>query len=336
MPAVGIAVTEPTHAAEARRAALRLADRMQFDEQAQGRLALVVTEIATNVLKHGRGGRVLLSPVDECGSGALDTFGVDSGPGMANLAECLRDGFSTAGSPGTGLGAIRRLADESDVYTEPGKGTVIRARCRPAGRNEQRREGPDMDIDGIVLPMAGLAESGDAWATNRRDGGATILVADGLGHGEGAAEAALSAVAVFRKRASAEPGALMEELHPALRGTRGAAAAIAHVDTQRGKLTFVGVGNISASIWHPSKSQHLVSMNGIVGHHMSRVRTFVYEWLPGSILVMHSDGVRTRWRLEDYAGLQAKPAGLIAGVLLRDAARGTDDACVVVARSRAA
>ena len=119
------------------------------------------------------------------------------------------------------------------------------------------------------------------------------------------------------------------------RTTRGAAVASVEASLSAGTLQFTGVGNISGVVHDGSAAaQHLVSMNGIVGHRLSKLREFSYPWTAGSVLVLHSDGLRNRWTLGSYPGLQARSAALIAGVLMRDHSRGTDDSSVAVAVQR--
>ena len=332
MAAQDIAVTESTQVAGARRAAVRIAVELDFDETAQGQLALVVTEIATNLVKHARGGRVVLSPFREAGETGVDVCGMDSGPGMPNFAECLRDGYSTAGSPGNGLGAIRRLSAETDVFTVPLQGTVIRARCLA----DTRKSIPlsRFDAGGIVVPFPGCSESGDAWSWRTSPDGLAVLVVDGLGHGPEAADAAQAAVDAFQGKPGLSGGLLLEHMDGALRGTRGAAVAIAEIAPGRGELSFWGVGNIAGVVLDGTSSQRLVSINGIVGNRIGKVRQFTYAWTSNSILVLHTDGVRTKWHLGDYSGLQTKSAAIIAAVLWRDSNRGTDDSTVVAVRER--
>lgn len=74
----------------------------------------------------------------------------------------------------------------------------------------------------------------------------------------------------------------------------------------------------------------MISHNGTVGHTMRKVQEFVYPWVAGSLLVMHSDGLGTQWRIDDRAGLRDEHPQLIAGVLYRDFKRGRDDATIVV------
>jgi anti-sigma regulatory factor (Ser/Thr protein kinase) len=330
IPAINVGVTEPTHVSEARRTALRLAQDLAFSDVVQGRLALVVTEIAANVLKHAKGGRIVLSPAMQ--ADAIDIFGLDQGPGISNLAQCLQDGFSTAGSPGTGLGAIERQSDEWDVFTSPGKGTVIRARLN---RGKPQPVGSPFETAGVVIPYPGYSESGDAWAARVTPGKLTLLAVDGLGHGPSAADAANAAVASFNARSDLSGAALMEEIGRALRSTRGAAVGLAEIAAGSGTLSYTGVGNIAGVIFTDDlSSKHLVSMNGIVGHYTQRIRSFEYPWRPDSLLILHSDGLRTRWNLADYPGLAMRSPALIAAVLLRDAERGTDDALIAVVRAR--
>src|SRR5687768_10037593 len=121
-------VTEPSQVGEARRAAAALAGRLGFDDRDAGKVALVVTEAATNLVKHARDGAVLLRPLDDAGAVGIEVLALDRGPGMADVGRCLRDGFSTAGSPGNGLGAVRRLAAVLDIYSALGSGTALLAR----------------------------------------------------------------------------------------------------------------------------------------------------------------------------------------------------------------
>jgi hypothetical protein len=159
------------------------------------------------------------------------------------------------------------------------------------------------------------------------------MVSDGLGHGQLAAEASWEAQRILHDHGSYGPAALLEAIHASLRKTRGAAVAIAEVDVGRQQVVFAGVGNISARIMMVEKTQHLVSYNGIVGHHVHKIQTFTYPWLADALLVMHSDGLLTRWDIDADPGLQVRHPSLIAGVLLRHAARGRDDVTVVFAKA---
>jgi hypothetical protein len=183
--------------------------------------------------------------------------------------------------------------------------------------------------------MPGEEVCGDAFAEDPRADGTSLIVVDGLGHGLSAADAARAAVAAFREAAGRRPAARLERVHQALRSTRGAAVAVADLDLQAQVVRFAGLGNIAGRIVHEAGAvEHMVSQPGTAGHLARSIHEYTYRWPPGAVVVLHSDGVSTRHDLARYPGLTQRHPALIAGVLLRDAGRGRDDATVVVARAR--
>src|SRR5262245_38968592 len=121
---VALAVPESSQVGEARRAAVALADGLGFGEADAGKVALVVTEAASNLVKHGGGGELLLGVLERDGVAGIEVLALDRGPGMADLGRCLRDGYSTAGTRGTGLGAIARLSSGFEVHSADRRGTA--------------------------------------------------------------------------------------------------------------------------------------------------------------------------------------------------------------------
>jgi anti-sigma regulatory factor (Ser/Thr protein kinase) len=327
---VHLQVREASAVAEARREVTDLARAVGFDASGIGRVALVVTEAATNLVKHTPQGQLLARAFDRDGVAVIEVLALDQGPGIANIGESLRDGYSTAGSPGTGLGAIKRLSDEFDLYSAPGKGVALLAQLW--SRRPPRGSSPAPLVVGVVcLPKSGEVACGDAWAVEWRGGHCVILVADGLGHGADAAAAAMAAVNALRTHPQLAPDALIEFAHGALRGTRGAALAVADIDLSR-EVRFAGIGNIAGLTRSPDSTRHMVSHAGIVGHEVRKIQEFVYPWTQDSLLIMHSDGMATHWNLDQYPGLAGRHPSLIAGVLYRDFARGRDDVTVLVAK----
>jgi anti-sigma regulatory factor (Ser/Thr protein kinase) len=330
--AVRILVDESSTTGEARRTARKMALELGMEEGGAEQVAIVATEACTNLLKHAGGGQVLLQTSTEGSDAAplLELLAVDQGPGMNNLEQCLRDGYSTGGSPGQGLGAIQRLSKQSDIYALAGKGTVVLARwwiSRNGWHAAQR-------IGAVNVAKPGQEVCGDAWGCVRKGDDLAVVVADGLGHGMEARLASSEAIRQLYENPELPPKALLTRIHQALRSSRGAAVAVAQVDAMRGKLTFAGVGNISARIYAGSQArQNLVSLNGTAGHQCERIQDFSYAWPEDGLLVLHSDGLSTGAGLEPYPGLAARDPVLIAGVLYRDFCRGQDDATVVVAKA---
>jgi anti-sigma regulatory factor (Ser/Thr protein kinase) len=327
-----VPVTDGSQVSEARRLAIALASEIGWDQTASGKLAIVATEAATNLVKHAQLGEIHLGTCRRDGHFGIEVLALDRGPGVARIEECLRDGYSTQATAGTGLGAIARLADEFDVYSQPGKGTCIVARIY-ASPDSRRPSSPDLFTVGAVqVPVRGERQCGDNWGLREENGQVVLMVADGLGHGPEANQASTEAIAVLMRSTDLAPLVLLERVHHALRATRGAAVAVAHIEIQQKQVRFAGVGNIAASIITPEATQHLVSHNGTAGHNVHRLQEFAYAWPTTGTLVMHSDGITTSWHLDPYPGLTERHPSLLAAVLYRDASRGRDDACVVVAR----
>jgi anti-sigma regulatory factor (Ser/Thr protein kinase) len=312
-----------------------MAMALGMDEGGAEHVAIVATEAATNLLKHASHGQILLQTSTE---GAevlplLELLAVDQGPGMENLERCLRDGYSSGSSLGQGLGAIQRMSKQSDIYTLSGKGTAVLARWWVSSNG--RKLVPSGNLGAVNVSKPGEDVCGDSWGCTRNNGNLAILIADGLGHGLEARLASTEAVRQLYENADLPPKALLTRVHEALRTTRGAAVAIAHIDSSRGKLTFAGVGNISARIYaHSESRQNLVSLNGTAGHQCERIQEFSYSWPEDGLLLLHSDGLSTSTGLENYPGLAARDPVLIAGVMYRDFCRGRDDATVVVLKAR--
>src|SRR4051812_23101371 len=327
-------VDDRSQVGEVRRVATTMAGRLGLDEQDQGRGALVLTEGGNKVVKHGGGGQGGLRPIikSRSGGGALL---IDKGPRLANVERALRDGYSTAGTPGTGLGAVARVADSFDIYSVAGEGTALLVRvCARGGQADRAPPVPAVETGTVCLPRSGETACGDAWALGRTAGRVVLIVADGLGHGPDAAAASMEAIRVFRKSLSLPPADILAEIHAALRSTRGAAVAVAALDTNLNEIRYAGVGNIASSIVSATETRSMVSHNGTVGHEVRKIQEFRYEWPAGALVIMQSDGLQTHWRLDRYPGLVTRDPALIAGVLYRDFTRGRDDVTVLAVRQR--
>jgi anti-sigma regulatory factor (Ser/Thr protein kinase) len=306
-----------------------MAEEAALSDTECGAVGVVVTELASNLSKYGSDGRVLLQVLRRRSGRCLEVLAVDSGPGMSDVQRCLRDGFSTRGTPGTGLGAVRRMATEFDIHSIPGAGTVVMARV---GAQCGRPVESGYQWAAVSAPAPNELVCGDAWRVVERDGEIALLVADGLGHGPFAAEAADRAAEVFEASAFDAPGEFVERAHRALSGSRGAALAAAHV-ARNGVVHYAGVGNIAGSLVTSSQSRGMFSQNGTVGLQVHKIKQMAYDWPERALLIMHSDGVSNRWSLDAHEGLIGRHPAVVAAVLLRDFGRGRDDATVVVVRS---
>jgi anti-sigma regulatory factor (Ser/Thr protein kinase) len=318
-------INDHSQVVQARRDISTRVQALGFDEVQRGKVDIIVSELATNVWLHGRGGKLLVRTHDW--SEGIEIIAVDRGPGMANVSECMRDGFSTAGTAGNGLGAIRRLAHVFDIYSRPLQGTVVLAQCVRTPPPRER-----FLIGGVCVAVAGERECGDAWSVQLKAHNARVFLSDGLGHGPVAAQAARAAIRAIAGCAGQPLTTALEITHRAIAGTRGAAVAICDIDLQAGTVRYLGIGNISGSLFTGSEQRSMVSHNGIVGHQQYRSQEFSYEWKVETMLVMHSDGLHSRWSFEATPGLVTRHPSVIAAVLQRDHSRGRDDVNVVVMR----
>ena len=328
-----ITIDDASKTGEARRSVRDMAAAMGFGQTAVEQAGIVVTEACTNLLKHANEGELILHSGSEAEDAALEILALDHGPGMANLARCLEDGYSTANSAGTGLGAVLRLANSVDFYSVPGQGTGILARWWRNGRCQNPLPRTDFRVGAVSIPKLGQEVCGDSWGCAQSSDLLTIIIADGLGHGIEAKVASAHAVRILRENPTVAPGDLIELCHRALRGTRGAAVAVARIDRAKDIVSFSGVGNISARINSNSRPQNLVSVNGTAGHQIGRLREFQYPWPSEGMLQLHSDGLATGASLDSYPGLELRDPALIAGILYRDFARRRDDATVIIAKA---
>ena len=296
------------------------------EEVSQVGQALAATELATNVIKHGRGGRMYLSVVCGRGGEGIELCTLDAGPGFS-LAQSLPDGYSTGGTQGLGLGAIQRQATVLDAWSDD-KGCVVMARVYAS------RVARDVDVPygALRLAMRHEVACGDAWHLRADAQSVAVTLIDGLGHGLSAADAAQAGVAAVAVRGAAAPADLIAAMHAGMSGTRGGAAAVASVDVASGAVQFVGIGNISAGLHEATTTRGMASHPGIVGVQFRKAQPFHFHAAAGTLLLMHSDGLQARWSLRDYAGLFHRHPALIVAVLQRDFDRGRDDTGIIALR----
>jgi len=327
-----IAVTESSQPSAARFAAREAAENAGFNDQDTYRAGLIATELATNLVKHATGGELLVREIPAAGGHEVEMLSIDRGPGIDDISRSMSDGHSTTGTSGTGLGAVRRLADEFDIYSQP-KGTIVLARVRAGrARTVTTRE---LSIGAVSVAMNGEPVCGDGWQILRRAESVLMIIADGLGHGIHASEASVAAIGTVDPRSHGDLPTLLRSMHDGLRHTRGAAAALAEISLRLRLVKFAGIGNISGTIHRPGMIRHTVSLNGTLGHEARTFREYSYPWESDAMFVMHSDGLGTHWSLDDYRGLQQRHPAVIAAVLYRDFSRQRDDVTVVVGREAA-
>jgi anti-sigma regulatory factor (Ser/Thr protein kinase) len=324
-------IVDASQAGEARRVAVECATSNGMNETDCGKVAIAVTEMATNLVKHARDGKILCESVGRNGNLGLRVIAIDKGPGIHNVSAALQDGYSTYGSNGNGLGAIRRLATVFDLYSVPGLGTCLVAEFWPQQKLNSVRA---FSLGVVSVAIRGELVCGDGWGMRATPDQSFFMLVDGLGHGTFASDAAREAERILADSPATSPGGILRDCHDALRKTRGAAGAIAGISREKGTMTYAGIGNISATVIDGQARRGIANHNGTLGHQMHKIQEFTVPWNQDTILVMHSDGLGTKWDLNSYPGLSGKHPSIIAAMLYRDFHRERDDVTVMIAKNQ--
>jgi len=313
-------VADEADAGAVRRHAARCADERGAAPTAKAHAELVATELSTNLVRHAKpGGWVLVRPVPP---GGMEFLAVDHGPGIDDLPAALSGHSPAPGGLGRGLAAVQRASTCFDVDTGPGRGTTVLSIVDgTAGR----------DWAGVSV---GIMEfCGDGWAVAEVPEGLAVAVVDGLGHGTKASVAADAALEAF----AADPAdldGLVRRANEAMRGTRGGAMTACLLEPGRGELHYFGVGNVNGRVLTGTEERGLVTFGGTLGLQLTppRIRVLSQPWVPGTRLVLWTDGLSSRLELAARPGLMDRDPAVAAAALHRDHARERDDATVVVVR----
>lgn len=316
----------------ARQAGKITAGGLGFEPEVCEEIALVMIELATNLLKHARGGSLTLTPLGAGGRVGLEIESRDSGPGIDDIEQALADRFSTAGSRGTGLGAVNRLMDEMEITSRRGSGTRIVSRKWVRAHQPSGRICP-LAVGVATRPCGGCTLNGDAFVIKRWSENLLVGIIDGLGHGPFAHRAALTATNYVTSHFDQPLDQIFRGTGRACRATRGVVMALARFDWGQGQMTFAAVGNIEVRVFPGSPSFNVTMRRGIVGLNAPNPVVSEHSWSPDRLFVLHSDGVRTHWDWKEFPALADQPPAAIAQELLRCLAKENDDATVLAVRS---
>jgi anti-sigma regulatory factor (Ser/Thr protein kinase)/serine/threonine protein phosphatase PrpC len=335
LPPVLIAVVHGSDVNEARQRAQAMALAIGFDETASAEVALAVSELGANLLRHTRGGTLTLTPLVDGRRVGMQVISQDRGPGMADVEQALTDGYSTAGGLGYGLGTVNRLMDELDIVSEPGTSGGTRIACKRWLRADVRPGLPTpLAVGAATRPHPGMTANGDAFVIKHWDEGTLVAVIDGLGHGPFAQRAAQTARQYVERHVDQPLDVIFRGVGRACRATRGVVMALARFDWGGTRLTFASIGNIEVRAFGSVEPMDFAIRRGIVGVNAPNPVVTQHRWQPNHVLVLHSDGLTTRWRWEDFRDLGSASASVVARRLLQALAKDDDDATVLVVKGR--
>jgi anti-sigma regulatory factor (Ser/Thr protein kinase) len=328
-------VSQTSGVRTAGRMAQAMAVSLGFDETVSAEIAIAVSELASNLVKHASGGTLTLTPLTEGARVGLQIESQDRGPGIADIEQAITDGFSTVGSFGDGLGAVNRLMDTFDITSQQGTESGTYIVCQRWLRADTYPTVPDPLMFGAATrPHPQMAVNGDAFVIKQWHNGALVGVIDGLGHGPFAQRAAQTARQYVEDHFEQPLAAIFRGVDRACRATRGVVMALAHFDRTGTRLSFASIGNVEARVFGNSEPLPLIVRRGIVGVNALSPVVTEHCWAPSNILVLFSDGVTTHWRWKDFAHLATASATIMAQQLLRALAKDIDDATVVVVTGR--
>ena len=321
-------IDDASRIGEARRHGAVLTSELGWADADAGRLSLVVNELGTNLHRHAHRGRLLMRAQPHADE--VEVISIDEGPGIADIDQCMRDGYSTGGTSGTGLGAVKRQSQDFDMHSSIPQGTVAVARVRRGAARPRT-----IAIGAISIPAPGEVVCGDGWSVCVDETRGAVMLADGLGHGPDASVAAKAALAVFEREPFGALAPMLREAHTELRTTRGAAVFVLTLDAEANTISSAGAGNVAARLVSGVTDKSLLSQHGTVGVEIRRVEEISTNWPPHALLIVHSDGIETRWSKDLLMPVLGRDPALVAAIVLRDHCRGRDDATIVVLRRTA-
>ncbi|HWP96590.1 MAG TPA: ATP-binding SpoIIE family protein phosphatase [Syntrophomonadaceae bacterium] len=330
-----VSVSHMSDASEARRLARTIALELGFDVRESEDLALVASELATNLVKHAQSGQLIFTSIEDDGRTGIKFQSQDNGPGISDVDQVITDGFSSTDSLGYGLGTINRLMDDFDIRPRPdGKnGTLIT--CRRWKRSHIRKHIPGPLSIGIATrSRPNMSLNGDAFVAEQWNKSVLIAVIDGLGHGQHANVAAQAAREYIEEHYDQPLSMLFRGAGRACRATRGVVMALARFDWDRNpiKMSFAGIGNIEIKVFGCPNPMKFLVQRGVVGLNAPEPIVAEYDWASSYVLVLHSDGLNSKWQWSDYPELDKASANETARLLLQGLARNDDDATVIVVR----
>jgi hypothetical protein len=245
----------------------------------------------------------------------------------------MKDGVSTSGTLGHGLGAIARLSNVSQIYSLPGWGTIAYAMISTKEAKFARKSTLEVDVKALCLNKPREIVCGDGYRIKRTDHETKIFFGDGLGHGENAKAAVDAAGEYFLESEESNPVEIIRSMHERVRKTRGLVAAVAVFDNKNLQWKVCGVGNILVRIYTGIQYKNYMSYNGTIGLNIpNSLNASAFAVEKNQHLIMCSDGIRSRWDVSQYPAIFKYDNIVLAAALYRDFNRGNDDSSVLIAK----
>ncbi|MFD2603479.1 SpoIIE family protein phosphatase [Flavobacterium suzhouense] len=329
---VSYKIEERSYVSFVKREIHNLTNAEGFSAQKIGEIDIIIAELTSNLIKFAKEGEMLYRIGADDNGVYFEVYCMDNGSGIKNLSRMMQDGMSSSETLGHGLGSIERLSDVSSIYTNANWGTIVYSKVykEPYNRNKAKKE---YELGSVQVCCPGEVVSGDGFAVKRVNGLTQFFMGDGLGHGVNAHEAVQTAIKAFNECTESSPTEILRYIHLNVKKTRGLVATVACLDLEAKRWTISGIGNISTSLYTGLSVKNYTPYNGILGLNIPRtINDSVMALDKYQMLIMHSDGLRTRWNLTDLPAILKYDPNIIAASIYKDNARYNDDMTIFAAK----
>lgn len=329
-PHVRFQATDRSYLSLLKKGINHIASQVGFQPQRLSEIDLIVAEISSNLVKHAGGGEILVRHFQTADNAGLEIISIDNGPGMSDPARMMEDGISTTGTLGHGLGSVRRLSDQAQIYSQKGWGTILLSRIF---QNPALKPVTGLEFRSLLVAKPGETVCGDGCYVKQTPDYIKLFLGDGLGHGPEAYNAVQTAIKSFRIYPDHQPIDIIRNMHRSVNKTRGLVGSVVVFDTKARQWTWCGVGNISTRLCGPLTTKSFLPYNGIIGMNLpGTINNHILPFERGQLLVMCSDGIQSRWDHMKYPFILRYDLSILAAALYKDFARQTDDTSLFIGR----
>jgi anti-sigma regulatory factor (Ser/Thr protein kinase)/serine/threonine protein phosphatase PrpC len=320
--------------------------KLGFNTTELGEISIVINELCTNFIKHKTvDGTLTFRILNECDRTAIEITAQDKGPGIKNIDEVIKDGVSSKGTMGGGLGAIKRLMDSFEIYsycdndsvavksTYSGLDSIGTLIILKKWINHNLKPGEsDIKLSLLSRPYAGMAVNGDQCYVKKLKDRCLFAVIDGLGHGLEANKVSKLASEIIEDNTHKSIEDMLAAINNGLKYTRGAVAGIMIIDTIKKEFQYSAVGNVEFRYFWNGKTERLVPSNGLLGAYDNRkIKVHRRPYEQGALITMCTDGITNKWDFDTYLNVDLTNPAVLANLILRDFGKKNDDATVLVA-----
>ncbi|MBA3683191.1 MAG: SpoIIE family protein phosphatase [Bacteroidetes bacterium] len=305
--------------------------RLHFSETRTAEIDIVVSEMTSNLIKYAKKGELLYRVSSEAKEIIFEIICIDSGPGIKDIIHSAKDGVSTKGTLGQGIGSIMRLSNVVQFYSQQGWGTIVYSKFYNSPDHKISHNKVIVRCINVAKP--GEQVSGDGLCVRTVGDKTMILMGDGLGHGSNAKAAVDTAISTFKTSMIYDPAEMIREMHANVKKTRGLVATVASLDYASKQWQVCGVGNIATRLQRGLEYKNYISNNGIIGLNIpTRLENNLLEMEKFQQMIFCSDGIKTNWDLTKYPSILKYDPMILAAALYKEYARLNDDMTILIVK----